>query len=74
MSDILACEIFFKSIKCHTFLESQAWPNLNDEDDVDDDDNDDDNNDKEQKEEEDNEIFFISIKCHTFRNHKLALI
>ena len=31
--------IFFKSIKCHTFLEPQARSDLNDDDDDDDDDN-----------------------------------
>ena len=34
--------IFFKSIKCHTFSEPQARSDLNDDDDNDDDDNDND--------------------------------
>ena len=36
--------IFFKSIKCHTFSEPQAWSALNDDDDNDDNDDDDDKN------------------------------
>ena len=35
---------FFKSIKCHTFLEPQARSDLNNDDDKDDDDDDDDDN------------------------------
>ena len=54
---------FFKSIKCHTFSEPQARPDLNDDDDDDDDaDNDDvdNNNDisEDNKEEEDKKLFF----------------
>ena len=42
--------IFFKSIKCHTFLEPQARSDLNDDDD--DNNNDNNNVDKDNKEEE----------------------
>ena len=59
-------KFFFKSIKCHTFSEPQARPDLNDDDDDDNDDDDDDddvnnnNNDisEDNKEEEDKKLFF----------------
>ena len=76
-------KFFFKSIKCHTFSEPQARPDLNDDDDDDDDaDNDDvDNNNNNdisednKEEEEENEIFFSKVSSVIpFRNHKLGLI
>ena len=52
--------VCFKSIKCHTFLESQAQTDLND----DDDDNDIDNNDNinEDNKEEDDDNKFTQMK------------
>ena len=61
---------FFKSIKCHTFLEPQARSDLNDDNDDDDNDNDNnnvnDNINEDNTEEEEIIIFFKSIRCHTF--------
>ena len=46
---------FFKSIKCHTFSESQARPDLNDDDDDDDDDDDNDDDDNDDDDNDDND-------------------
>ena len=46
---------FSKSIKCHTFSESQARPDLNYDDDND---NDDDNNNDNDEEEDNEKLFF----------------
>ena len=57
---------FFKSIKCHAFLEPQALSDLNDDEDEDDDDDDDDNDDdninddQKDEDEEDNEKLLFS--------------
>ena len=47
--------IFFKSVKCHTFLEPQARSDLKDDDDNDDDDDDGDINNNNNKEEDDDD-------------------
>ena len=62
---------FFKSIKCHTFLEPQAWSDLND-----DNDNDNDDNDDNKEEDGDNKkLFFSKVSIVIlFWNHKLGLI
>ena len=56
----------FKSIKCHTFLESQAQADLNDDDDNnnDDDNNEDDNNDDDDNNNnsDDNKVFFLKYQ------------
>ena len=73
--------IFFISIKGHTFSEPQAWSNLNDDDDNNDDNNNDDDDDinKDNKEEEENEeeddenLFLPKVSSVIpFRNHKLS--
>ena len=53
---------FFKSIKCHTFSEPQARPDLNDDDDHyhDDDGNDDNNSNNISKDKEEDEKLFFS--------------
>ena len=54
--------IFFKSIKCHTFSEPQARSDLNDDDDNGDDDEDikDDN----KEEDDDNKkLLFLKVSC-----------
>ena len=60
---------FFKSMKCHTFSEPQARPDLNDDDDNDVNDND------NKEEEEDEKLFFSKVSSVIpFRNHNLGLI
>ena len=51
--------IFFKSIKCHTFLEPQARSDLNDDDDNDDDDDDD--NKEEDDDGKNNKFKFLNF-------------
>ena len=50
---------FFKSIKCHTFLEPQAQSDLNDEDDNDDDDDINDNNKEDDDDDNNNNAYDI---------------
>ena len=66
--------IFFKSIKCHTFLESQARPNSNDDDNDDDDYDNDDINEDNKKEEGDNNFFSKLSSIIPFWYHKLIPI
>ena len=60
--------IFFKSIKCHTFSEPQARSDLNDDDDNDDDDDHNDNNnnnnindDNKEEDDDDKKLFFSKV-------------
>ena len=67
--------IFFKSIKCHSFSETQARSDLNDDDDNDDDDNNNNNNKEEDDDNDDKKLFFSKVSSVIpFRNHKLVLI
>ena len=64
----------FKSIKCHTFLESQAQADLNDYVDNNDNDNNDDN-DNNNNNINDCKVFFSKVSSVIpFRNHKLKPI
>ena len=52
---------FFKSIKCHTFSESQAQADLSDDDDNNDNDNNDDNGNNNSNNNDDNKVFFSKV-------------
>ena len=57
--------IFFKSIKCHTFSEPQGRSDLHDDDDNNDDDDDKDINNDNKEEDDDDDHDSVEDCCHS---------